>query len=112
MSVALYPHEGQLTELVRKQNHHLLVWEEGPVIVNQALRLRGVPGHKWLYKHRDEDGRVRLYYRLYLLLPESVGDKRLLFLQGVSSGQESTHVLPMFNSLARSLAWGLNQPDL
>lgn len=108
VSVSLYPFHGKFSDLVRKQNYHLLVWEEGPVLVNQALKLRGVSGHKWMYREKSESGREQLFYRLYLLLPESVGEKRLLFLQGVTNDVDSTRVLPLFNDLARSLSWGLS----
>ena len=107
VSVSLYRFTGKFSDLVRKQNYHLLVWEEGPVLVNQALKLRGVSGHKWMYREISESGREQLYYRLYLLLPESVGERRLLFLQGVTNDVDSTRVLPLFNNLARSLSWGL-----
>ena len=107
LSFELYPLDGAWEDVVRRQNYHLLVWEGAPLSTNQALALRGAKGHKWIYKLRGEDGTLEVHYRLYLLLPKTLGEHRLLVLQGLAPAENSLEILPLFNRVVRSLAWGL-----
>lgn len=93
--------------LIKRQNYHLIVNEGVPIITNEALTLRGSRGHKWVYRAESENGNLRLYYRLYLALPASVGSKRLLVVQGSAPAESAPTSVPFFNELARSLSWGL-----
>lgn len=107
VSVSLHPTSGKFEDAVRRQTFQLLVWEGAPISTNQALTLRGASGHKWVYKASGLDDGQRLYYRLYLLLPKSIGHRRLLVLDGEGPAERSPEIVPIFNSIARSLAWGL-----
>ena len=108
-SVSLSTHEvpKKWDELVKRQNYQLIVWEGAPISHNQELRIRGAKGHKWVYKAKGEDGHQKLYYRLFLLLPKSVGERRFLVMDGTAPAVRSPEVLPLFNRMASSLAWGL-----
>lgn len=107
MSFTAYPMHGSWSELVRRQTYQLVVMEGTPALVDQELKLRGARGHKWAYKGVDSEGRSRLFYRLYLALPPVSGKKKLLFVQGVAPPDLSVEMLPVFNEIARSMAWGL-----
>ena len=107
LSVGVHPLSGKWEDLVKRQTYLYLVWEGAPLSVNEALKLRGAQGHKWVYQSQGKDGENKLYYRLCLLLPASLGAKRLLVLQGVAPAMASPQMVPLFNEIARSLAWGL-----
>lgn len=107
LSVGVHPLTGKWEDLVKRQTYLYLVWEGATLTANDALKLRGAQGHKWIYQARAEDGESKLYYRLCLLLPASLGAKRLLVLQGVAPAAQSPQMVPLFNDIARSLAWGL-----
>lgn len=98
---------GTWEDLVKRQTYHLLVFEGAPLQSNEALRLHGLPGHKWVYKAPSPDGVEKLYYRLYLLLPPTAGSRRLLVLQGSAPAEQALEMLPFFNQAARSLQYGL-----
>lgn len=106
-SVSAHVVQGDWEEIVRRQSYHLLVREGVPLATNEALKLRGAKGHKWVFKDTGPDGASKVYYRLYLLLPASVGGKRLLLLQGAAPAENSPEFVPQLNSMARSLVWGL-----
>ena len=106
-SVSVHLVEGDWAEIVRRQTYHLLVREGVPLSVNEELKLRGAKGHKWVFKDTGPGGQSRVYYRLYLLLPPSVGGKRLLLIQGAAPAENSPEFVPQLNSLARSMTWGL-----
>ena len=107
VSFTTYPLTGSWSELVRRQTYHLVVVEGSSALVDEELKLRGARGHKWAYRGMDSEGRSRLFYRLYLALPPMAGKKKLLFVQGVAPPEQSAEMLPLFNSIARSMAWGL-----
>ena len=99
--------QGDWDEIVRRQSYHLLVREGVPLATNEELKLRGAKGHKWVFKDTGPGGESKVYYRLYLLLPASVSGKRLLLLQGAAPAENSPEFVPLLNSLARILVWGL-----
>jgi len=107
VTLSAYPLRGNWEDLVTRQTYHVVVFEGAPLIVDEELTLRGARGHKWVYKAKGPDGRQNLYYRLYLVLPESVGANRLLVMQGVVPDKSGVQAVPTFNALARSLNWGL-----
>ena len=107
ISVSAYATPGKWEDVVKRQNYHLIVWEDAPITINQELKMRGVRGHKWVYQARDENGESKLFYRLYLMLPGSITAKRLLVMQGSAPVDKSIEALPFFNQVAQSLAWGL-----
>lgn len=111
VSFSLHPGDGNWDELVTRQNYHLLVREGAPISVNEALKLRGARGHKWVYQGRGPNGESRVYYRLYLLLPGSFGKDRLLLMQGAAPAEHSPEIVPSWNAMARSLSWGLDSSD-
>lgn len=107
VSFAAHPFAGTWEDVVKRHSYHLIVFEDCPVLVDEELKLRGARGHKWVFKAADGEGVTKLYYRLYLLLPPSVGKNRLLVMQGVAPEGRSPEAIPVFNKLARSMAWGL-----
>ena len=107
VSISAHPAGGEWTEIVKRQDYHLLVWEGVPLSVDEELRLKGARGHKWVFNDRGPDGESKVYYRLYLMLPPAVAAKRLLLLEGAAPAENSPEVIPLFNTMARSLAWGL-----
>lgn len=107
MSFSVYPLPGSWDELIKRKNYQMLVFEDGPVTSNDALKLRGTPGHKWVYESVDSQGVRRLTYQLYLLLPPQGGHKRFLFVQAVAPPESALEVVPLFNEVARSMVWGI-----
>ena len=107
VSFSTHPVTGTWEELVSRQSYHLLVWDGVPLTVNEELKLKGARGHKWVYRDKGPNGESKVYYRLYLLLPGSVGEKRLLLMQGAAPAEHSPEIVPQWNTMARSLAWGL-----
>ncbi|MCA9780788.1 MAG: hypothetical protein KC800_28905 [Candidatus Eremiobacteraeota bacterium] len=107
VSVSAHPVQGDWDEIVRRQSYFLLVHEGVPLATNEELRLRGAKGHKWVFNDIGPGGESKVYYRLYLLLPASVGGKRLLLLQGAAPAGSSPEFVPQLNDIARSLSWGL-----
>jgi hypothetical protein len=112
VSFSTHPVTGNWDELIGRQSYHLLVWDGVPLIVNEPLKLKGAQGHKWVYRDKGPNGESKVYYRLYLLLPGSVGDNRLLLMQGSAPAEHSPEIVPRWNSMARSLAWGLSAESL
>jgi hypothetical protein len=109
VSLAAHPLAGNWQDLVTRQTYHLVVFEGSSITVNEDLTLRGVRGHKWIFKGTGPDGSSKIYYRLYLVLPASVGKNQLLVMQGVAPGSRSPEAVPIFNALARTLSWGLQK---
>lgn len=107
MSFSVYPLPGSWDELIKRKNYQMLVFEDGPVTSNDALKLRGAPGHKWVYESVDPQGVRRLTYQLYLLLPPEGGHKRFLFVQAVAPTESALDLVPLFNEVARSMVWGI-----
>lgn len=108
VSISAHPVSGDWSEIVRRQDFHLLVWEGVPLQVNEELKLKGSRGHKWVFNDLGPNGENKVYYRLYLLMPPTVvAGKRLLLLEGAAPAENSPEVVPLLNSMARSLAWGL-----
>ncbi len=105
VSLSVYPLPSSWDDLVRRENF-LMIVHDSPILENQALSLRGAKGHKWAYRGETSQGVPKLFYRLYLALPASVGPRRLLVLEGIAPEGHSSQALLLFNELARSLAWG------
>jgi hypothetical protein len=108
VSFSTHSVDGDFDEIVNRQSYHLLVWDGVPLSANESLKLKGARGHKWVYKDRGPNGESKVYYRLYLFLPGSVGKNRLLLMQGAAPAEHSPVVVPQMNAMARSLAWGLS----
>ena len=104
VSISAYPLPNSWDDLVRRENFLMLV-HDSPMIENQALSLGGAKGHKWVYRGESSQGEPKLFYRLYLTLPPSVGSRRLLVLEGLAPDAQSEQALVLFNGLARSLNW-------
>lgn len=92
--------------LLRRETYHLVVETNAPVLVDEALTLRGAKGHKWVYRAVSSSGQEQLHYRLYLALPATVGANRLLVMHATAPAEQTAEAMALFNSLARSLAWG------
>lgn len=94
--------------LIRRERYLLLAHWDAPVLTDEALTLRGVKGHKWVYRAPSTQNPERelLHYRLYLALPATVGSQRLLVLHGIAPAESTPEMVPLFNALARSLSWG------
>ncbi len=105
VSISAFPLPHSWDDIVRRENF-LMVVHDAPVLENQALTLRGAKGHKWIYHGLSSQREPKLFYRLYLTLPASVGGRRLLVLQAVAPQSQSEEAMAVFNELARSLAWG------
>ena len=108
VSFSAHPVGGSWENVVGRQTYHLLVFEGVPLMVDEALQLRGARGHKWVFKDRGPDGEEKVYYRLYLLLPAGVDGRRLLLMQGSAPSEVSPEFIPFLNEMARSMAWGLS----
>lgn len=109
VSISAYPLPKSWEELVRREDFLMLV-HDSPMIENQALSLNSAKGHKWVYRGESSRGEPKLFYRLYLALPPSVGSRRLLVLEAIAPEAHSEQALPLFNRLARSLNWGASGP--
>jgi hypothetical protein len=93
-------------DLLLRETYQLVVELDAPILVNEALTLRGAKGHKWVYRSVSSSGQQLLHYRLYLALPATVGANRLLVMHATAPADQSEGALNVFGSLARSLAWG------
>lgn len=104
--LSAFPMPKSWESILRRETYHLVVELDAPVLLNEALTLRGAKGHKWFYRADSSKGESQVHYRLYLALPASVGVNRLLVLHASAPAEQSTEALSLFNSLARSLTWG------
>lgn len=95
-------------DLLRRETYQLVVELDAPILVNEALTLRGARGHKWVYRSVSSQGQSQVHYRLYLNLPATVGPHRLLVMHATAPAEQAETALPLFGSLARSLAWGMD----
>ena len=105
ISWAAFPMSGSWDDLLRRERFHLVVETDAPVLVNEALTLRGARGHKWVYEGTAANGTPKVYYRMYLLLPASVGPRRLLVVYGVADQTEKESAVELFNDLVRTANW-------
>lgn len=105
VSISAFPPPHSWVDIVRRENFLMLV-HDAPVLENQALTLRGAKGHKWVYHGLSSQGEPKLFYRLYLTLPATMGNRRLMVLQAIAPQSQSEEAVALFNELARSLAWG------
>lgn len=105
ITFTVHPMPGAWSDIVRRENY-LMIVHDTAVLENQALTLKGAKGHKWIYRGTSPQGGSKLYYRLYLSLPASVGAKRLLVMQASAPLEQSQGAIATFNELARSLSWG------
>jgi hypothetical protein len=106
ISLSAYPMPHAWADLLRRQTFQLVVELDAPVLSNEALTMRGARGHKWAYRALSKSGEEKLYYRLYLALPASVGPRRLLVMAASAPAAQESDALDLFNGLARSLSWG------
>ncbi len=107
VSFEVYPLSGKWDDIIKKETQKLPVWEGAPLVTNEAFTLREAQGHRWVYRTRDKDGLTRVYYRLYVLLPESFGPKRLLEMQGTAQTKEDLQVVPFFDEMIGTITWGV-----
>ncbi len=100
-----FPMTGTWDDLLRRERFHLVVEKNAPILVNEALTLRGARGHKWVYEGTAANGELKVYYRMYLLLPATVGPRRLLVAYGVANQAQSDSAVKLFNDLVRTANW-------
>lgn len=105
LSLATFTKPDVWADLLRRQRYQLIVDRDAKVLVDEALTLHGVKGHKWAYRYRDRTGVLRFGYDLYLALPAS-SSGRVLALHGLANWMEEATLLELFNRLASSLIWG------
>lgn len=107
ISYSLFPINGSLEDLVKRQTYHVVVNLGVPMSVNEDFKLRGARGHKWVYQAPSEEGGTRQFYRLYMIIPGSLTGKRLLVVHGDAPAEQAEDALALFSSVAQSTAWGL-----
>jgi hypothetical protein len=103
--LSAFPMPRVWSDLLRRETFQLVVEMDAPVLANEALTLRGAKGHKWVYKATSSSGQSQVHYRLYLTLPAAVGVNRLLVMHATAPLDQAEEALPLFGTLARSLAW-------
>ena len=106
LTLSAFPMPHTWEDLLRRQTFELVVELDAPVLSDEPLTIRGAKGHKWVYTAKSASGEEKLYYRLYLALPATVGSRRLLVLAASAPVAQSQDALQVFNTLARSLNWG------
>jgi hypothetical protein len=107
LRLCVFPLPRSWDDLLRRETFQLVVEMDAPILSNEALTLRGAKGHKWVYRAVSSSGQNQVHYRLYLTLPATLGVNRLLVLHATAPSDQEETALPLFNSLARSLAWGV-----
>ena len=104
--LSAFPMPRNWDDLMRRETFQLVVEMDAPIQENTALTLRGAKGHKWVYMATSSSGQRQLNYRMYLALPATAGANRLLVMHGTAPEGQASEAVHVFNSLARSLAWG------
>ena len=104
--LSAFPMPRVWNDLLRRETFQLVVEMDAPVLANEPLTLRGAKGHKWVYKATSSSGQSQVHYRLYLALPATAGASRLLVMHATAPVDQAGEALPLFGTLARSLAWG------
>jgi hypothetical protein len=107
LRLSAFPMPRVWDDLLRRETYQLVVELDAPVLVNEALTLRGAKGHKWVYRGTSSSGQSQIHYRLYLALPATVGVNRLLVMHATAASEQSEEAMHVFGTLARSLAWGV-----